>query len=255
LDINRVVLLYNSIQNGDTHLFSPAKMAKMTPAKWAMVMNCAKGKQITASQLEAMMNYKGSSSAINGGLTKLKNGQSIHPSTQKEIDALTKYIETQVIEEDITLTRVEGYYSTGVCDNPYGCLGSVNYKGKPLNQVLDETLAKLKYDKDGNLLNPEVVQSMETELNMMPGALVATNERFTSACVLPGATGQGSGKVVWNLTLKKGSKGAFLEGNNFDGGLSSECEILLQRDSKFEITGIQWDDKIKKWVVDADVTN
>ena len=249
-DINRVVLLYNSIQKGDTRLFSADNINKMSPAKWALVMNCAKGKQITASQLKAIISYKESSSDINGVLTQLKNKKSVLKSmfaisAKKQIDELSKYIDTQVIEQDITLTRNEGYSKTGVSDNPYGCLGAINYKGKPLQKILDDAV------KGG----PQKIQDVETELNMMGGALVATNERFTSASVIPGVTGTGIGKVVWNLTLKKGSKGAFLEGNNFIGTSSTECEVLLQRNSKFEITGIQWNDKLKRWVVDADVTN
>ena len=54
--------------------------------------------------------------------------------------------------------------------------------------------------------------------------------------------------VHWDLLVEKGSKGAFLEGINFDGGSHSETEILLQKDSKIVITGIdvEYDKKDKK---------
>lgn len=250
-DMTRVVLLYNSIKTGQTNLFASYNITKMTPAKWAMVLNIAKGKQISGDQLQALMNYKGSSSQINGGLSALKNGGSISPHTQKQIDDLQAFINTQVIAEDITLKRVEGYYFAGSTDNPYGCLFLVDYNGKPLSQVLD---AAIKASQNGD---PSAIQDVEYQINMGNQKLVATNERFTSACVLPEAinSAAGGGKVVWELTLKKGSKGAFLEGTNFGGGLSSECEILLQKDSQFEITGIKYDSTIGKWVVKANVTN
>ena len=246
-DMTRVVLLYNSIKTGDTRLFASENMTKMTPAKWAMVLNIAKGKQISGDQLKALMNYKSSSSQINGGLSTLKNGGSISPHTQKQIDDLQAFINTQVIAEDITLKRVEGYYFAGSTDNPYGCLFLVDYNGKPLSQVLDAAVAA----------GPSAIAQVEDQINSSSKKLVATNERFTSACVLPEAiySGQGGGKVVWEFTLKKGSKGAFLEGTNFGGGLSSECEILLQKDSQFEITSIEWDSSIQKWIISADVTN
>ena len=135
----------------------------------------------------------------------------------------------------------------GTTDNPYGCLFLVDYNGKPLSQVLDAAVAA----------GPSAIAQVEDQINSSSKKLVATNERFTSACVLPEAiySGQGGGKVVWEFTLKKGSKGAFLEGTNFGGGLSSECEILLQKDSQFEITSIEWDSSIQKWIISADVTN
>lgn len=248
IDMTRVVLLYNNIKSGNTKMFEAENIGKMTPAKWAMVLNITKGKQITESQLIALLNYKSNSSQINGGLSDLANHLSISPSTQKQIDDLQAYINTQVIPEDIVLKRVEGYYCSGKTDNPYGCLFKVDFNGRPLSEVLDEAVAG----------GTSSIQAIEDAINYgCKSKLVARNERFTSACVLPEAikSGTGLGKVVWNLTLKKGSKGAFLEGTNFGGCLSSECEILLQKDSQFEITGIEWDSKIKKWVIDANVTN
>lgn len=248
VDMARVVLLYNSIKNGNTKLFSTKNINKMTPAKWAMVLNIARGKQITEGQLTALINYKSSSSQINGGLSDLANNLSISPSTQKQIDDLQAYINTQVIQEDIVLKRVEGYYSAGKTDNPYGCLFKVDFSGRPLSDALNEAIAG----------GPSAIQAIENEINYgCKSKLVAKNERFTSACVIPEAIASngGSGKVVWNFTLKKGSKGAFLEGSNYKGTLSSECEILIQKDSQFEITGIEWDSTIQRWIIDANVTN
>ncbi len=246
VDMQRVVLLYNSIQKGKTNLFKSTNIAQMTPAKWAMVLNIAKGQQISADQLSALMIYKSNSSSINGGLSTLKDGGTVSTWVQKQINDIQAYINTQVIPEDIHIGRVEGYYTANYkTNNPYGCLSNSTFEGKALDKVLDDAIAG----------GTQAIHELEDKLSQ--NVLYATNERFTSAMVLDGAISknEGTGKVVWDLTLKKGSKGAFLEGTNFSGGLSTECEILLQANSKFEITGIQWDASIQKWIVSANVTN
>ena len=241
IDQTRLVLLYQNIVQGSSGLFN----GKMTPAKWAMVMNIAKESPITATQLSAFDSYKGSSSSINGGLTTLKNGGAIPEYTQKQIDAIQSYINTQTLPETVIVYRVENYYGPG---NPYGCLHTAKLAdGTPLDQALEKAL------QGGDT----AIKNMEYSINTAGKRYVATNERFTSTSLLPQGDGSGGhgGKVVWELSVQKGSKGVFLDGNNFDGSLSSECEVLLQKDSKFEITGIKWDSSIGKWRVKAKVVN
>ena len=217
----------------------------MTPAKWAMIMNIAQAQPITATQLSAFDDYKGDSGPINGGLTTLKEGGTISPKTQKQIDAIQSYINTQTIPDTIVCYRVEGYWGPG---NPYGCLHTAKLAdGTPLDQALEKA----------RLGGETAIKNMEYSINVAGARYVATNERFTSGRILPDSSNgkKGSGKVVWELSVQKGSKGVFLDGNNFDGSLSSECEVLLQKDSKFEITGIKWDPSINKWRVKAKVVN
>ena len=167
-------------------------------------------------------------------------GKSISKAVQAQIDEMQAYIGTQIIPDKIVVHRAEGYFGSG---NPYGCLHTVTLpNGKTLDQALEEA----------RLAGPSAIAKMEHEINTASTRHVATNNCFTSAFYNE-LQSQGSGKVVWELEVQKGAKGAFIEGNNFDGSISSECEIILQKDSKFQITSIKWDDSIQRWKVKAKV--
>ena len=85
---------------------------------------------------------------------------------------------------------------------------------------------------------------------------VATQEHFMSATMAGPMAGIGECKPVhWDLLVEKGSKGAFLEGINFEGGIQYETEILLQKDSKIVIQGIDFDYNDKKWKLIGTVSN
>ena len=176
----------------------------------------------------------------------------LNPAILDQIAHIESYISTQVIPEDLSLYRVEGYYGGG---NSYGCLGSITLtNGKTLDVALEEAVAG----------GEDAIKAMEKsismgELDLETGKFkkyVAVNERFTSTRLLKSGNGSaGSGKVVWEFNIKKGSKAVFMEGNNITGSLSGECEVILQKDSQFIITEIKYDKNIKKWVVKADVVN
>ena len=256
IDIKNIVLVYNTIKHGQSGLFTPIEISKMTPQKWAVVMNTAKN-PASAGQLAAVMSYKGDSGPINKALTKIKNGipiSEIDPDILAEIEKLQEYINRQVIQDHITVTRVEGYWGSG---NKYGCLGSVEFNGTTLDAAMEE--AELKGDA--------AIKALEDQINGSLTSYVAQNEKFTSTkatCTMKSDginvdwtgpnTIQGSGKVVWQLDLQPGTKGAFIEGNNYKGSISSEAEILLQRDSYFEIKSIHWDKNIQRWIVKANVS-
>ncbi len=242
LDPQRLVLLYQALKQGASGVFDH-NAKYMTPAKWAAIVNIAKEKPITAAQLDAFYEYKGSSSEINGALSNLAAHKPVSPATKAQIDAIQSYINTQKLPETVTMYRTEGYFGHG---NPYGCLGSVKLtNGQTLDQALEAAV------KNG----PAAIKAFEKAINIDGVRYTATNERFTSASLAPATPTKGGGRIVWELSVQKGSKAAFLEGNNFTGTLSGECEMLLQKDSKFVITGIKWDDNLKKWKVKAKVVN
>lgn len=242
LDPKRVVLLYNCIKSGGSKSIFGHKKGLMTPAKWAVILNIAQSPQIKPAQLGAFDSYKGFSTSINKGLLALAEGKSISKAVQAQIDEMQAYIGTQIIPDKIVVHRAEGYFGSG---NPYGCLHTVTLpNGKTLDQALEEA----------RLAGSSAIAKMEHEINTASTRHVATNNCFTSAFYNE-LQSQGSGKVVWELEVQKGAKGAFIEGNNFDGNISSECEIILQKDSKFQIVSIKWEDSIQKWKVKAKVNN
>lgn len=303
----RILLMYANIIEGQSDVF---KSNKMTAKQWAVLLNVAKEKMITAPQISAFAKFKGSSTTINISLTtlkvveniikakskgielpsnvlaqidvvlkygkyevdnkildilsRIKSGEDVsipeiqkitsylNPAILDQIAHIESYISTQVIPEDLSLYRVEGYYGGG---NSYGCLGSITLtNGKTLDVALEEAVAG----------GEDAIKAMEKsismgELDLETGKFkkyVAVNERFTSTRLLKSGNGSaGSGKVVWEFNIKKGSKAVFMEGNNITGSLSGECEVILQKDSQFIITDIKYDKNIKKWVVKADVVN
>ncbi len=245
LDMQQLVLVYQNVKSSG--LFHSADMS---PSKWASILTIATTKPISADALAALHSFKGSSTSINHALSELAKIPPGHvsPHVQAQIDAIQSYLSTQILPESIKVTRVEGYYGSG---NPYGCLHTATLPdGTPLDKALEQA----------RLAGGQAIKDMEYKVNVQTIAsgenLTATNERFTSTRIADSGSGKsGSGKIVWDLTIEKGSKGCYLEGNNMDGSINSEKEFILQKDSKFVITGIKWDPSIDKWRVTAKVHN
>ena len=228
-DVDKLIQIYRNIEH--TGVFT--QLDKMTPGRWEAVFNIASAKPITVDQLSAITSYKGSSSAINGALTAhKKHGTGIGGTVKEQIDNIQSYISTQVLDKPITVYRGEGYE----------VLGSVKLNdgsGLTLDQALMNAANGSKADRDA-LID-----------HILDHDYVATQERFMSTSMLPGHNFSGS--IVWELEVQKGSKGVFLEGINVQGSFSSECELLLQKDSQILITDIEY--KNNQWHLKGKVTN
>ena len=231
-DPHALVLLYQNIK--DSHVFSASDM---TPAKWDVVLNIAKtNPPVTAAQKEAFEHYKGCGyTAINTALENAAKGKPIAPSVKAEIAQIQSFINTQVINEPIKVIRGEGYEVLNSVTFPDGTTF-------PLAAEMQKALNYYKATEDKSL-----IENLKKFINSK--VCVATQEHFMSATLAGPMPYIGKEKPVhWDLLVEKGSKGAFLEGINFDGGSHSETEILLQKDSKIVITGIdvEYDKKDKK---------
>lgn len=239
-DPHALVLLYQNIKN--THVFSASDM---TPAKWDVVLNIAKtNPPVTAAQKEAFEYYKGCGyTAINTSLENAAKGMHIAPDVKQKIDQIQSFINTQVINEPIKVKRGEGYEvlnSVTFADGTSFPLAAEMQKA--LQHYFDTKGDKSQIEKLKNFINKK--------------ECVATQEHFMSATMAGPMADIGECKPVhWDLLVEKGSKGAFLEGINFDMGGHSETEILLQKDSKIVIQGIDFDYNDKKWKLIGTVSN
>ena len=208
----------------------------ITDEQWSAVMNAVKFKS-SAEAMSALYAYKGSSTTINGALTKLKNetNPQIHQSVLEQIDAITKYIDTQVLTDTIHVYRGEGFQVLNSVVLP---------NGKKLGDVMQE----LTYANDKNAILKFI---KELQLG---GNLVAHQERFMSTSLVQSASFD-SKRVIWDLEVPAGSKGVFLEGANLSGGLAHEVEYLIQRGSHIQITDMQYDFAKGQWILKGKLTN
>ena len=217
----------------------------MTPAKWDVIFNIAKtNPPVTSEQKAAFEYYKGSGfTSINMALENAAKGKPISSSVKQQIDQIQSFINTQVINEPIRVKRGEGYEvlnSVTFADGTSFPLAAEMQKA--LQHYFDTKGDKSQIEKLKNFINKK--------------ECVATQEHFMSATMAGPMAGIGECKPVhWDLLVEKGSKGAFLEGINFEGGIQSETEILLQKDSKIVIQGIDFDYNDKKWKLIGTVSN
>ena len=255
INIQDIVLVYNTIKNGNRKFFNTKNMAEMTPEKAALIMSSAK-QSISKDQLWALMFYKGNSYWINNALSSIKEGtpaSKIKSSTLSAITYLKELIDSQIIPARMSVVRTEGY---GIGGNLYGFLSSVKINGTTLDKAMKEAIKK------GDV----AIRELENQINHSPVKFVAQNERFTStSAIYPIKSKDKSidwnaiktlrGKVLWELDIEPKTKGIFVDGFNFQGNGGSEAEIVLQAGSYFEITNISWDKNIKNWIVKARVFN
>ena len=226
-DMTEFLAFYQVIKSGNvfTHF------DEFSPAQWDAIMNTTKYK-VPVSTMEALSAYKGSSSKINGALSAMKNNPSYDPDsyTKQQIEAITQYIDTQSISEDIKVYRGEGYE----------VLDSVELNGKKLSTLMHDAAYFSDQQEIDNLI-----------LMIEQGNYVAHQERFMSTSLLKDSAFSDS--IVWELDVPAGSKGVFLEGCNISGSLSNECEYLLQRDCRILIKHADFKDG--KWHLKGSIVN
>ena len=237
-DMNALIQLYRNIEGSG--IFS--NLSQMDAAKWDAIFNIAKTTPITANQLDDFRYYKGSGyQTINNALTnKKKNGTPISAATQAKIDNIQSYISTQVLKEPIKVYRGEGPE----------VLASVKLaNGKSLDKAMAE--AKNIYLSSGSKKDKSAINKLINEV--LNNNYTATQERFMSTTML-----KGHGfvdEINWELDVPKGTKGVFLEGINVHGSCQTECEFLLQKDSKIIITDIDYDYNSNRWILKGTVMN
>lgn len=145
---------------------------------------------------------------------------------------LRAFLDTQSIPNEIKVTRSEG---SKIFKN-------TTVDGKNLAKMMEST-------------NPEDIQQVLNILNNNDIGIYYNNFVGTS---LYSATEKincpnisSAPEILWDLTVPKGSKGAFLEAMINDGSIYDECEFLLQTDTYFKINSAEY--ASGKFIIKADV--
>ena len=239
-NMNVLIQLYRNIEH--TNIFK--YLDEMGTGEWETIANVAQYPP-SASTIGAFVSYKGSGyQGINATLWKAykANDPSIITSSsyKSTIDKLQAYISTQVINSPITVKRKEGYgkLMTGV----------TMPDGTTIDQAMQKAEAHYKSTGDRSLID-----KIEDYINNSTKEIGIHAAGFMSASIAGPAPNISGDNVQITMNVQKGSKGALLECVNVGGGLKYETEILLQKDSKVIVTGIEY--KNGHWDIKANVSN
>lgn len=239
-DMNMFIYLYQNIKN--TNIFD--YMKEMGPGEWETVVNILKNPP-SWKVIESFDTYKGAGyQPINKALWqafKLKDPSIVNNSSfKKDIENLSSYISTQVINSPITVRRNEGYGKL--------MTGYIMPSGKDLDFEMRKAEAHFINTGDRSLIDKieDYVLNSADEVKIHAAG-------FMSASIAGPAPNISGENVQLHMTVEKGSKGALLEGLNPDGGLKYETEILLQKDSEVVITGIKYESG--HWQIEAELSN
>lgn len=240
-NFEEMYILFSSMNESMKSYDKTIKFFKEKPQYAQFIQNLAINPVKTSGTFDAISKYKYKGDAlINGAL----RGQSKStPEINKQINAISSFIDTQKIKTPARLYRGEGIER----------LSNVKLKnGKTVN--LAEMMASARGDQ--NKIN-------KIREFVLDNSLEATEKGFMSttmdksialdfASPKPSDTGRVP-KMVWILDTKPNTKGAYLDPLNLGGKASFEKEVLLQRDSNIKIKDINFKDGL--WYVKGEVSN
>lgn len=226
-DMTELLAFYQVVSQGNIL----SHFDKITPGQWDAIINTTKYK-VPVDAIEALSVYKSSSDKVNTALSTMKDDPSYTPMAyiKQQIDAITKYIDTQSISQDMKVYRGEGYE----------VLNSVEIDGEKLSKLMQDAAYCGSQQEIDELI-----------LKIEKGNYIASQERFMSTSLLKESAFSNS--IIWELDVPAGSKGVFLEGCNISGSLINECEYLLQRDCKILIKHAEY--KNGNWYLQGSIVN
>jgi len=142
--------------------------------------------------------------------------------------ALKKFLDTQSTPETINVTRTEGVE----------VLNNIKIGDKSIAEIMNEIGVDGNPDELLELLNNG--ETIVTYDNFVGTSLLTREQRFPDA----GKNGNNDNVALfWDITVPKGSKGAFIE-NLTSENIMSEMEFLLQAGSQLKITGAEFKDGV-----------
>lgn len=112
----------------------------------------------------------------------------------------------------------------------------------------------------GKLMSSGKPEDIQLALDLLNGNNCGINyKNFTGTSLyntsdkLDGATPAREPEIIWDLTLPKGTKGAFLEAmlDSGDGAIYGECEFLLQTNSYYQISSVKYENG--RYIISATV--
>ena len=197
---------------------------QFNPEQWDVIVEGIVRKPKDA--IVPLLEYKVNSDEINRALSSGK----ITADVQKKIGAITNYLNLFETKKDLTVYR--GEKSFGLFKNLIGL------NDKPLDENLSIFMEKLQL-----LPEDEAIRLAELYINQNLKKQSVLQSRFMSTAMTNKAAQKYAEKVLWEIEIPAGSKGASIESFNIER--KSEAEFLLQKNSKLVINGGIYDPKNK----------
>lgn len=240
-NVFKLVQIYQNIKDSRIFANNSEYIGEMKKGDWETIVNIAKNPP-SEEIIESLHKYKGAFFyAINSALTDLKYGQTIPSQVENDIQNIQSYISTQVIHSPIKVRRAEGYeiFESVIKED-----GSTINLGEEMENAKEEYLKTKDKNIIENLINKYADETLST-----------TQERFMSTTLVGPPPIWCKSKIQWDLEIDKNSKGVFIEGIPQYGHGSWETELLLQKDSKIEILGLEYDYVKNVWIAHGRLSN
>lgn len=205
---------------------------QFNPEQWDVIVEGIVRKPKDA--IVPLLEYKVNSDEINRALSSGK----ITADVQKKIGAITNYLNLFETKKDLTVYRGEGNYrilnSVELSDNLY--LG--DFLEKMTTQIMQEE----------KLSSSDKMKKFD-ELKSILELKKVNQQRFMSTAMLKKATDKYADKIIWEIKVPKGTKGASIESFNLDRG--AEAEFLIQNNSNLIIQEAKYNLDKKIWELKA----
>lgn len=198
-------------------------------------INCIDG--IINKPLEVirpLLEYKYDSREINGAISNGTTSQRV----KNMINTITRFLDKQILKHDMTVYRGEGGFDV------FNSVMLDENKEYTLKNALEKITSEIE---NGQISQNEINEFIKIKLK---DARV-TQERFMSTAIDTEAIEDYAKKVYWKINLPKGSKASLIESYNVER--KSEAEMLIQRLSQLLIKDAKYDQKNKRWYIEADL--
>lgn len=187
-------------------------------------------------------NYKGKvyeqgiAKNVQNHLRNLPVDESVKPEAERFINKVSKYIDTQKIDDGTTLYRGERFY----------VLENVKLAdGKTVN------LAEMMKNA-ANSKNFEEIKKVENYIK--DNGISATQPAFMSASLNDNNDFERKDWIYWTLTTDKNTKGVYLESLN-TSFYTFQDEVLLQKGSNIAIQDAKYDSDKNIWYLTGKISN
>lgn len=163
---------------------------------------------------------------------------------QKCIDNISGYIDKQTVPASVKLYRGEGCHTS--LTKVKTANGEVVNFGHMMFQASN-------WDNQDKILKvKEFIQDNELTLEMPAFMSTSLDENVADdfSCQY-----SEKDKVLWEFDVKRGTKGAFVEGLYANAYFENQNEVLLQKGSKIVIKEADYDKDRELWIIKAEVSN
>ncbi|MBR1753222.1 hypothetical protein IJ732_00145 [bacterium] len=231
----RMFLLFNVLSQNSRQYRDANKIYQDNKDYSELFRNLVTKPPKNAATLDAFRHYKGIHC---GGINGVLRGESnIKDKTiNSEIKKISKYLNKQVIKENVKLYRGEGFE----------VLNKVQLNnGKTID--LEKELEEARFDKK---------RLQKLNEMFLDNEVIAHQPSFMSTTISKDLCNEfGHSGFYWELTTAPNTKAAYIEPLVINSCMDDEREVLLQKGSNIKIKGVEFDEKYLKWCVKGEVSN